>query len=149
MSGIFCAIRGGPPSRPTIATSILFAQETGEIIYFPYVVNLDILTPSSSSETNNNSQEIRDMGVFIPLSAQEQATEAGAQAEGVIREDRAVEEIISYCEEESPRYVILGRLEEEGENNLLSTERLQMFADRIQEVFYCLSIGAPWAETAL
>ncbi len=134
MSGILCAIRGGPSSRPTISTSIQLAQETGEIIYFLYVVNLDFLSHSSSSKTNNISHEIRDMGEFILLSAQEQATEAGTQAEGVIREGRVVEEIISYCEEESPLYVNLGQPEEEDEDNLLSTEPLQMFADRIKEV---------------
>ena len=131
MSGILCAIRGGPSSRPTIATSIQLAQETGETIYFLYVVNLDFLTHSSSSKTNHISQEIHDMGEFILLSAQEQASEAGAKAEGVIREGQVVEEIISYCEEQSPIYVILGQPEEEGEDNLLSLERLQTFADRI------------------
>jgi len=134
MSGILCAIRGGPSSRPTIATSIQLSQETGEVIYFLYVVNLDFLTHSSSSKTNNISQEIHDMGEFILLSAQEQASEAGAQAEGVIREGRVVEEIISYCEEQNPQYVILGRPEEEGEDNLLSIERLQNFVERINEV---------------
>ena len=133
MSGILCAIRGGPSSRPTIATSIQIAQETGEVIYFLYVVNLDFLTHSSSSKTNHISQEIHDMGEFILLSAQEQASEAGAQTEGVIREGHVVEEIITYCEEQSPRYVILGQPEEEGEDNLLSTERLQTFADRVIE----------------
>ena len=34
MSGILCAIRGGPSSRPTIATSIQLAQETDEVDYF-------------------------------------------------------------------------------------------------------------------
>ena len=133
MSGILCAIRGGPSSRPTIATSIQLAQETGEIIYFLYVVNLDFLTHSSSSKTNHISQELHDMGEFILLSAQEQATKANAQAEGVIRDGRVVEEIISYCEEKSPMYVILGQPDEEGEDNLLSHERLQTFADRIKE----------------
>lgn len=133
MSGILCAIRGGPSSHPTIASSIQLAQKTGEIIYFLYVVNLDFLTHSSSSKTNNISQELHDMGEFILLSAQEQALKAGAQAEGVIREGRVVEEIIAYCQEQNPLYVILGRPEEEGEDNLLSLERLQAFADRIVE----------------
>jgi len=134
MSGILCAIRGGPSSRPTIATSIQLAQDTGEVIYFLYVVNLDFLTHSSSSKTNNISQEIHDMGEFILLSAQEQAAKANVRAEGVIREGHVVEEIISYCEEQNPLYVILGRPEEEGEDNLLSFERLQTFAERIKEV---------------
>jgi hypothetical protein len=133
MSGILCAIRGGPSSRPTITTSIQLAQETGEIIYFLYVVNLDFLTHSSSSKTNHISQELHDMGEFILLSAQEQADQAGVQAEGVIREGRVVEEIITFSEEQNPLYVILGRPEEEGEDNLLSMERLQIFADRIKE----------------
>lgn len=49
MPGIVCAIRGGPSSQPTIATSIKLASETGETIHFLYVVNLDFLTHSSSS----------------------------------------------------------------------------------------------------
>jgi len=133
MSGILCAIRGGPSSRPTIATSIKLAQETGETIYFLYVVNLDFLTHSSSSKTNHISQELHDMGEFILLSAQEQASKAGAQAEGVICEGQVVEEIIAYCEDQNPLYVILGQPEKEGEDNLLSLERLQTFADRIKK----------------
>ena len=133
MSGILCAIRGGPSSHPTIATSIRLAKETGQTIYFLYVVNLDFLTRSSSSKTNNISHELHDMGEFILLSAQEKAVEGGAQAESVIREGRVIEEIISYCAEQSPTYVILGRPEEEGDDNLLSIERLQLFADRIKE----------------
>ena len=133
MSGILCAIRGGPSSLPTIASSIQLAQETGEVIHFLYVVNLDFLTHSSSSKTNNISQELHDMGEFILLSAQEQAAAAGAQSEGVIREGRVVEEIIAYCQEQNPLYVILGRPEEEGEDNLLSIERLHTFANRIEE----------------
>jgi K+-sensing histidine kinase KdpD len=133
MSGILCAIRGGPSSHPTIKTSIRLAQETGETIYFLYVVNLDFLTHSSSSKTNHISQELHDMGEFILLSAQEKATDAGAQAESVIREGRVVEEIISYCTEQSPTYVILGRPEEEGDDNLLSIERLQIFTERIKQ----------------
>jgi nucleotide-binding universal stress UspA family protein len=134
MSGILCAIRGGPSSRPTVATSIQLAQDTGETIYFLYVVNLDFLTHSSSSKTNHISQELHEMGEFILLSAQEQAEENGVLSEGVIREGRVVEEIITFCAEQDPLFVILGRPEEEGEDNLLSLERLQQFADRIKEV---------------
>jgi K+-sensing histidine kinase KdpD len=109
------------------------AKETGQTIYFLYVVNLDFLTHSSSSKTNNISHELHDMGEFILLSAQEKAIEGGAKAESVIREGQVIEEIVSYCAEQSPTYVILGRPEEEGVDNLLSIERLQLFADRIKE----------------
>ncbi len=49
MPGIICAIRGGPSSQPTIATSIQLAKDTKETIHFLYVVNLDFLTHSISS----------------------------------------------------------------------------------------------------
>ncbi|MCJ7716530.1 MAG: universal stress protein [Anaerolineales bacterium] len=134
MPGIICAIRGGPSSQPTIAASIKLARETGEAIYFLYVVNLDFLTHSSSSKTNHISQEIREMGEFILLGAQEQAAENNVSAEGVTRDGQVEDEIVSYCSELDPSFVIFGRPKEEQENNLLSNERLQAFADRITEV---------------
>jgi K+-sensing histidine kinase KdpD len=134
MPGIVCAIRGGPSSQPTIATSIKLASETGEKIYFLYVVNLDFLTHSSSSKTNHISQEIKEMGEFILLGAQEQAAENKVEAEGVTREGQIEDEIISYCSELDPSYVIFGRPQAEQEDNLLSNEQLQAFADRITDV---------------
>jgi len=134
MPGIVCAIRGGPSSQPTIATSIKLASETGEKIYFLYVVNLDFLTHSSSSKTNHISQEIKEMGEFILLGAQEQAAENNVKAEGVTREGQIEDEIISYCSELDPSYVIFGRPQAEQEDNLLSNEQLQAFADRITDV---------------
>ena len=134
MPGIVCAIRGGPSSQPTIATSIKLASETGDTIYFLYVVNLDFLTHSSSSKTNHISQEIKEMGEFILLGAQEQAAENNVLSEGVTREGQVEAEIISYCSELDPSYVIFGRPQAEQEDNLLSNEHLQSFADRITEV---------------
>jgi hypothetical protein len=73
MSGILSAIRGGPSSQPTISKSIQLAHDTGKIIQFLYVVNLDFLTHSSNSKTNHISQEISEIGEFILLSALERA----------------------------------------------------------------------------
>jgi nucleotide-binding universal stress UspA family protein len=134
MAGILCAIRGGPSSQPTIAASIQLAKGTGETIYFLYVVNLDFLTHTASSKTSHISQEMREMGEFILLSAQEQATKMGASSEVVIRDGQVMDEIITYCAELDPTYVILGRPQEEQEDNLLTSDRLQAFADRITEV---------------
>jgi len=134
MPGILCAIRGGPSSQPTICKSIQLARDTGEIIHFLYVVNLDFLTHSSSSKTNHISQEISEMGEFILLSAQEQAGNEGVESVGVVREGQVIEEIIHFCEEEDPRYVVLGKPDEEGEDNQLSLERLQIYIDRIKEI---------------
>jgi K+-sensing histidine kinase KdpD len=134
MAGIICAIRGGPSSQPTIVKSIQMAKDTGETIHFLYVVNLDFLTRSSSSKTNHISQEMREMGEFILLSAQEQASNLGVSSQGVIRDGQVVDEIIAYCSELEPSYVVLGHPQEEQEDNLLTSDRLQAFADRITEV---------------
>jgi nucleotide-binding universal stress UspA family protein len=134
MAGIICAIRGGPSSQPTIQKSLELAKEKDETLFFLYVVNLDFLAHSSSSKTNHISQEIKEMGEFILLSAQEQATVAGVTSEGVIREGRVVDEVINFCAEQDPSVVVLGKPQEEGEDNLLSMERLRMFAEGIKEV---------------
>jgi len=143
MSGILCAVRGGPSSQPTIAASIELAKDKNELIYFLYVVNLDFLTHTSSSKTNNISKEIEEMGEFILLDAQEQAKREGVNAESIIREGKVVEEIIGCCEETQPNYVILGRPQEDRENNLLTLERLQAFAERIEEACEAQVIYTP------
>jgi nucleotide-binding universal stress UspA family protein len=134
MSGILCAIRGGPSSQPTILKSIQLAKDSKKTIYFLYVVNLDFLAHTSSSKTDHISKEIEEMGEFILLSAQEQAQQEGVKAEGVIRDGKVIDEVVAWCEENQPDFVILGRPQEDRENNLLTLERLQSFADRIQEV---------------
>lgn len=143
MSGILCAIRGGPSSQPTIAASIQLAKETKQTIFYLYVVNLDFLTHTSSSKTNHIAKEIEEMGEFILIGAQEQASQEGVAAEIMIREGKVVEEIIASCEEVSPAYVILGRPQEGGEDNLLTMERLQAFAERIEGSCQAQVIYAP------
>lgn len=143
MSGILCAIRGGPSSQPTIAASIQLAKETKQTIYYLYVVNLDFLTHTSSSKTNHISKEIEEMGEFILLGAQEQAKSQGVDAECIIRDGKVMDEIISSCEEICPAFVILGRPQEDRENNLLTLERLHAFAERIEEACQAQVIYAP------
>ncbi len=143
MSGILCAIRGGPSSQPTIAASIQLASETEETIYFLYVVNLDFLTHTISSKTDHISKELEEMGEFILLGAQEQAHQEGVEADIIIRKGTVVDEIISCCEELKPIYVILGRPQEDGEDNLLNLERLHAFAERIESTCHARVIYTP------
>lgn len=133
MSGIVCAIRGGPMSQSTIDRSILLAKETGQTITFIYVVNLDFLTHSSSSRTEHISSEMREMGEFILLDAQEKAHKQGVKAEGIVRDGNVIEQIISYCEEAQPDFIILGQPETSRENNLLSGDRMQEVIQRIKD----------------
>jgi K+-sensing histidine kinase KdpD len=134
MAGIVCAIRGGPLSKSTIQKSIQLAKESGETIFFLYVVNLDFLTHSSSSRIEHISMEMREMGEFILLDAQEKAQKQGVHAQGVIRDGIVIDEIIAFCAEKQPSYIVLGRPETERENNLLTRERLDEVISRIKEV---------------
>ena len=84
MSGIVCAVRGGPASQPTIHKAILLAQETGQKIHYLYVVNLDFLERTASSRTHTITKELRQMGEFILLTAQVQAQSQGVDADGAI-----------------------------------------------------------------
>ena len=93
MSGIVCAIRGGPDSQPTIAQAISLAKETELPLHFLYVVNLDFLSHTTSSRVHTISMEMHQMGEFILLSAQSLASTLGITTEGAIRHGNVMEEI--------------------------------------------------------
>jgi nucleotide-binding universal stress UspA family protein len=133
MSGIVCAIRGGPASQPTIHKAIALAEETEQKIYFLYVVNLDFLERTTSSRTHTISRELRQMGNFILLTAQDQANSRGMSADGVIREGNIGEEIIRFCREIQADYIVLGRPKGEHEHNEFTRDRLNLFAQLIED----------------
>lgn len=133
MSGIICAVRGGPASQPTIQRAIELAQEVNQTIHFLYVVNLDFLERTARSRTHTISKELRHMGEFILLTAQVQAQSQGVEADGVIREGIVGEEIINLCQEIQAEYVVLGRPKGDTEDNAFTRERLNKFARLIKE----------------
>ena len=77
MSGIVCAVRGGPASQPTIQRAIALAKETGLPLFFLYVVNLDFLDSTTRSRTHTISKEMAQMGEFILLMAKSKAEAQG------------------------------------------------------------------------
>lgn len=131
MSGIVCAIRGGPDSNSTINKSLTMAAEMGLPVYFLYVVNLDFFTQTSRSRVHTVSKEMHEMGEFILLTAKTQAEGQGIVAESVVRHGKVVEEIIELCKEISADYVILGEPRgRDGVDNLIH-EQLTHIAERI------------------
>ena len=133
MSGIVCAIRGGPASQPTISRAITLAQETSQKILFLYVVNLDFLERTWSSRTHTITKELRQMGEFILLTAEVQAQQQGVSAEGVIREGKVRDEIILLCQETHADFVVLGIPKGDHEHNAFTAERLKQFTQSIEE----------------
>jgi nucleotide-binding universal stress UspA family protein len=132
MPGIVCAIRGGPASQPTIHRAITLAEDTGLKILFLYVVNLDFLERTASSRTHTITKELRQMGDFILLTAQDQANSKGIIADGIIREGNVGKEIIRLCQEIQADYIVLGSPIGEHEHNEFTRERLNRFASFIE-----------------
>jgi nucleotide-binding universal stress UspA family protein len=108
MSGIVCAIRGGPASQPTIERAISLAKDTDLPLFFIYVVNLDFLTHTQSSRTHSIEKDLHHMGEFILLTVQSKAEAEGVLAEGIVRKGSVGEQIISAAKELEANYVVLG-----------------------------------------
>ena len=133
MSGIVCAVRGGPASQPTIARAIALAQETGLPLYFLYVVNLDFLSHTPTSRVHTISEEMNEMGEFILLMAQEAAARQGISATDIVRHGNVAEEVTRLCHELEAEYVVLGQPRAGREDTVFTHEMLQQFVTRIEE----------------
>ncbi|MFN2188573.1 MAG: universal stress protein [Candidatus Promineifilaceae bacterium] len=134
MSGIVCAIRGGPHSQSTIDRAISLAREKELPLYFLYVVNLDFLAYTTSTRTHTINQEMEQMGEFILLTAQSRAAGQGMEAEGIVRHGIVGEEIVELCKELNADYLVLGRPQlEDEEANVFTHARLKAFADFVKE----------------
>ncbi len=133
MSGIVCAIRGGPDSQPTIKRAIALARETDLTLYFLYVVNLDFLSRTTSTRVHTISEEMREMGEFILLSAQTTASAQGVTAEGVVRHGNVGEEIVALCHELAADYLVLGRPRLQHEESVFTHELLAEFVKRAEQ----------------
>ncbi len=133
MSGIVCAIRGGPASQDTIAEAIALAQQTDLQLYFLYVVNLDFLSRTSSSRVHTINEQMEQMGEFILLNAQDKAAAQDVDAEGVIRHGDVGEQIIELCHELDADYLVVGRPKIEQEDTVFTQELLRQFIERTEE----------------
>lgn len=132
MTGIICAVRGGPASQPTIEKAIELAKETNLTLNFLYVVNLDFLSHTQISRTSTISEELNQMGEFILLTAQEKAKAKGINTQAVIRHGNVREEIINLAKEIKADYVILGLPVGEEEKNVFVIDRIKEFGKLIE-----------------
>lgn len=132
MSGIVCAIRGGPDSDHTIEEAITLAKETGQHLIFLYVVNLDFLSHTSHSRVQTISKEMHQLGDFILLNAQARAEARNTQADTVVRHGNVGEEIIQLSREIDAEYVVLGEPSGQGERDTFTQERLHQFIEHIE-----------------
>lgn len=132
MPGIVCAIRGGPASLVTIEEAVEFASEKALPLYFVYIVNLDFLTHTASSRVRTITEEMREMGDFILLIAQEKSQALGVAAQGIVRQGIVGEEIIDVCKEIGADYVILGQPLGQEEKDVFTHDRIFLLSKRIE-----------------
>ena len=133
MSGIVCAVRGGPSSRHTIDRAVALAQETGLSLHFLYIVNLDFLTHTVTSRVRTISEQMHQMGESILLTAQARAAAQGVTAHTVVRQGEVGEEISAFCHELGADYLVLGRPAGADEADVFTHDRLAQFRERIEE----------------
>jgi nucleotide-binding universal stress UspA family protein len=134
MSGIVCAIRGGPSSQLTIAQAVTLAQESSLPLHFLYVVNLDFLKRTISSRIHTISEQMQLMGESILFAAQAQAQEQGVTAQGIVRQGDVGEEIVALCHELKADYLVLGQPQTGGEeDNVFTRAMLQEFIERLED----------------
>jgi nucleotide-binding universal stress UspA family protein len=133
MSGIVCAIRGGPASQPTIERAITLAKETDLPLYFIYVVNLDFFTHTQSSRTHTVEKDLHNMGEFILLDAQAKADKEGVHAEGIVRQGSIGDEIIAVSNELDVNYVVLGSPQGVQDADAFTQDHFSEFVSRVQE----------------
>ena len=132
MSGIVCAIRGGPESQQTIARAISLAQSSGLPLHFLYVVNLEFLSRTSGSRVQTISAEMEQLGKFILLAAQTSAAALGVSAFTHVRHGKVDDEIINLCQDVGASFVVVG-WRGEREQSLLTRHLLEKFSQRITD----------------
>lgn len=133
MSGIVCAVRGGPASRPTIEKSIELARERDLVLYFLYIVNIDFLDHTTQSRVQTISRQMQQMGEFIILSAQAAAKTKGIEAQGLVRHGKVTDEISRLCREIQADYLVVGRPKFQREDSHFTQTLLADFIKRVEE----------------
>jgi nucleotide-binding universal stress UspA family protein len=132
MSGIVCAIRGGPSSHPTIERAISLAKETKLPLYFIYVINLEFFVHTQTGRVHTAEKQLLKMGEFILLTAQAKAEEEGVVAEGLVRQGIIGEEIITVSNEIEANYVVLGSPKGAQDVDHFTQDHFAEFVQRIK-----------------
>jgi nucleotide-binding universal stress UspA family protein len=130
MSGIVCAIRGGPDCQSTVAYAIALAKQTGLSLHFLYVVNLDLLECAGGSYAHHISEKIHEMGKAVLGAAQARATAQDVAAGGVMRQGNVGDEIVALCRDLGADYVVLGDPEVQREESIFTKGLLKGSGER-------------------
>ena len=133
MGKILCPTRGGGSSYRTQDAAIAMARERGDELMFLYVVDLDFLKRTESAvRPDVVAQEMRHLGEFLLIMAQERAHKQGVEAGYVLREGDVRAEIKGAAVDEGATMVVLGLAAEEDAERAFAADNLLKFAEEIQ-----------------
>jgi len=133
MGKILCPTRGGEGSYRTQDAAIAMARERGDELVFLFVVDLDFLNKTESAvRPDVVAQEMRHLGEFLLIMAQERAQKQGVEAGYVLREGDVRAEIKAAAVEEGATMVVLGRAAEQEPERAFAPGRLLEFATEIE-----------------
>jgi len=133
VSGIVCAIRGGPGSRATVAQAIALARDTGLPLHFLYVVNQDFLFGTGHSPIPVLVERMRHMGESALSAACALASAQGVTAQEMVRYGHVESEIVDLCRESGANYLVLGWPLNGDRENVFTQEFLKQFIQRIEK----------------
>lgn len=131
MSGIVCAVRGGPNCRSTVTQAITLAKNTHLPLYFLYVVNLDSLPYAHSGHMHAISEKMHQMGQAVLFAVQNKASALGIVSGAMVRQGNVGAEILDLCRDLDADYVILGRPGGHQRENIFTRDSLKRLSQQI------------------
>jgi nucleotide-binding universal stress UspA family protein len=108
VSTILCPTRGGEASYPTQDRAIQLAKEQDATLFFLHVSNVEFLDWLASPVLVDLESELKHMGEFMLVMAQERAQKAGVKADIVCKSGDFQEALFETIEENDIDCVILG-----------------------------------------
>ncbi len=122
MDVILCATRGGEASLQTQGRAIEIAKEREAKIIFIFVVDVHFLEHYTAPYVPAMADEMKHMGEFLLLMAQERAEQAGVEADYTVRRGELEPALIEAAKEYGASLIILGR---PGDKNVTTLEYLE------------------------
>ncbi len=108
MSVILCPTRGGKSSVPNQKWAIRLAKERHARLIFLYVTDVRFLDNLSSPILVNISHELDEMGKFLLEMARDRATQAGVEAEILVRHGVFREALADVISEKGVNTAVIG-----------------------------------------
>lgn len=131
MSAILCPTRGGKSSIPNQEWAIRLAKERNARLIFLYVSDVRFLDNLSSPLLVDVAHELDEMGEFLLAMARDRATQAGVEAEILVRQGIFREALADVISEKAVDTVVIGK---SSEGVGVTTERyLTILANTVRE----------------